>query len=91
MLVAGARGLALLVWVENVVLGFHGGVAGDSAVLDMLDHDAFKLGNLGVAMDHSTRFVLVDKKGRVRGYYSFGESDGVSRVAKDAARLESET
>jgi protein SCO1/2 len=66
-------------------------LTGDPAVLDMLDHDAFKLGNLGAAMDHSTRFVLVDKKGRVRGYYSLGESDGVSRVAKDAARLESET
>lgn len=66
-------------------------LTGDPAVLDMLDHDAFKLGNLGAAMDHSTRFVLVDKKGRVRGYYSLGESDAVSRVAKDAARLESET
>jgi cytochrome oxidase Cu insertion factor (SCO1/SenC/PrrC family) len=42
-------------------------------------------------MDHSTRFVLVDKKDRIRGYYSLGESDVVSRIAKDAARLESET
>jgi len=42
-------------------------LTGNPAVLDMLDHDAFKLGNLN--MDHSTRFVLIDKKGRVRGYY----------------------
>jgi protein SCO1 len=66
-------------------------LTGDPAVLDALDHDAFKLGNLGVAMDHSTRFVLVDKKGHVRGYYSLGESDGVAHLAKDAARLEAET
>jgi len=65
-------------------------VTGDPAVLDMLDHDAFKLGNLGAGMDHSTRFVLVDKKGRVRGYYSLAESEGVSHIAKDAARLERE-
>jgi protein SCO1/2 len=66
-------------------------LTGDPAILDMLDHDAFKLGNLGVAMDHSTRFVLIDKKGRIRGYYSLGDDNTVSRVTKDAARLEAET
>jgi cytochrome oxidase Cu insertion factor (SCO1/SenC/PrrC family) len=63
-------------------------LTGDPAVLDMLDHDAFKLGNLGPGMDHSTRFVLVDKKGRVRGYYGLADGDPVARVAKDAARLD---
>jgi protein SCO1/2 len=66
-------------------------LTGDAKILDMLDHDAFKLGNLNAAMDHSTRFVLVDKKGRIRGYYSLGDDNTVSRVAKDAARLEAET
>jgi protein SCO1 len=65
-------------------------LTGDAATLDMLDHDAFKLGNLGASMDHSTRFVLVDKKGRVRGYYGLFDGDPVARVAKDAARLEAE-
>jgi hypothetical protein len=37
------------------------------------------------------RLVLIDPKDRIRGYYSLGESDTVSRIAKDAARLESET
>ena len=65
-------------------------LTGDSKTLDMLDHDAFKLGNLGVAMDHSTRFVLVDRKGRIRGYYGIAEGDPAARLAKDAARLEKE-
>jgi protein SCO1 len=63
-------------------------LTGNPKVLDMLDHDAFKLGNLN--MDHSTRFVLIDKKGRVRGYYGLFDGDPVSKLAKDAARLESE-
>jgi protein SCO1/2 len=66
-------------------------LTGATATLDMLDHDAFKLGNIGAAMDHSTRFVLIDKKGRVRGYYSLGEDGGVQRISKDAARLEAES
>ena len=65
-------------------------LTGETATLDMLDHDAFKLGNLGASMDHSTRFVLVDKKGRVRGYYGLFDGDAVARVARDAARLEAE-
>jgi len=63
-------------------------LTGEAATLDMLDHDAFKLGNL--SMDHSTRFVLIDRKGRVRGYYGLFDGDPVSRLAKDAARLEAE-
>jgi protein SCO1 len=63
-------------------------LTGSPAVLDALDHDAFKLGNLN--MDHSTRFVLIDKAGRVRGYYGLFDGDPVAKLKKDAARLESE-
>ena len=37
-------------------------LTGDKATLNSLDYDAFKLGSIGAAMDHSTRFVLIDKK-----------------------------
>jgi len=63
-------------------------LTGSHDTLEMLDHDAFKLGSL--SMDHSTRFVLVDKKGQVRGYYGLFDGDPVARIAKDAALLEKE-
>jgi cytochrome oxidase Cu insertion factor (SCO1/SenC/PrrC family) len=65
-------------------------LTGSSETLNMLDHDAFKLGSLGAEMDHSTRFVLIDQKGRIRGYYGLAEGDPVARISKDAARLEAE-
>jgi len=65
-------------------------LTGDPGILNMLDRDAFKLGQLGAEMDHSTRFVLVDKKGRTRGYYGIADGDPVERIATDARRLEKE-
>lgn len=63
-------------------------LTGSPATLQMLDRDAFKLGNLN--MDHSTRFVLIDKQGNIRGYYGLFDGDAVSRLEKDAARLEAD-
>lgn len=36
---------------------------------------------------HSTRFVLVDQQGQIRGYYSGTEDDDLKRLAADARRL----
>ncbi len=65
-------------------------LTGDKNTLNTLDQDAFKLGTIGAGLDHSTRFVLVDKKGRIRGYYGIAEGDPVAKISKDAARLEKE-
>jgi protein SCO1/2 len=65
-------------------------LTGDKETLNALDRDAFKLGTIGAGMDHSTRFVLVDRKGQIRGYYGIAEGDPVARIAKDAGRLEKE-
>lgn len=65
-------------------------LTGDKGTLNTLDQDAFKLGTIGAGMDHSTRFVLVDKKGRIRGYYGIAQGDPVAKLSKDAARLEKE-
>lgn len=63
-------------------------LTGDPKVLDALDHDVFHLGSVGAGLDHSTRFVLIDKKGQIRGYYGISDGDPVARIARDAARLE---
>ena len=62
-------------------------LTGDPKILDGLDRDSFKLGNVGSAMDHSTRFVLVDRKGQIRGYYGIATGDPVPSLADDARRL----
>jgi protein SCO1/2 len=65
-------------------------LTGDPKILDCLDHDSFKLGNVGSQMDHSTRFVLVDRKGQIRGYYGIAEGDPVSQLAADARQVAKE-
>src|SRR5262245_14840377 len=36
---------------------------------------------------HSTRFVLVDKQGEIRGYYSGTEEDALTQLTADAKKL----
>jgi cytochrome oxidase Cu insertion factor (SCO1/SenC/PrrC family) len=53
----------------------------------MLDKDAFKLGDVNGRLEHSTRFVLVDGKARIRGYYDTSESDAIRHVVADVEAL----
>jgi protein SCO1/2 len=62
-------------------------VTGSIEKLHKLSLDAFRLGNVDGSLDHSTRFVLVDRMSRVRGYYLTSEEDAVSRVTADIRRL----
>ena len=66
-------------------------LTGDVATLQKLDHDVFKLGEIDGSLDHSTRFVLVDRNSQVRGYYATEEPDAVKRVVADAKLLLKET
>ena len=40
---------------------------------------------------HTTRFVLVDREGRVRGYYSSSDEDELRKLQNDARALLRET
>jgi len=62
-------------------------LTGPVATLQMLDRDAFKLGNIDGTMQHSTRFVLVDRQGRIRGYYDTSESSAIPKVIADIYAL----
>jgi protein SCO1/2 len=65
-------------------------LTGSKEALNALDRDAFKLGTIGTEIEHSTRFALVDRKGRIRGYYGIAEGDPVEKIAHDAKLLEKE-
>jgi protein SCO1/2 len=62
-------------------------LTGPVATLQMLDRDAFKLGSIDGTLQHSTRFVLVDGQGRIRGYYDTSESSAIRRVIVDVNAL----
>jgi len=68
-------------------------LTGDRQALYDLCIKGFKLpldtegGTPAEPIAHSTRFVLVDKQGAIRGYYSGIERDELKRLATDAKRL----
>ena len=45
------------------------------------------LGNVDGSLQHSTRFVLVDRQGRIRGYYGTSEDDPTMHLIADIRRL----
>ncbi len=65
-------------------------LTGPVATLQTLDRDAFKLGNLDATLQHSTRFVLVDRQGRIRGYYDTSDSSAIPKLISDVSSLAAE-
>jgi protein SCO1/2 len=47
----------------------------------------FKMGSIEDPVFHSTRFVLVDRQARIRGYYEGTDEAALRRLFKDVARL----
>jgi len=66
-------------------------LTGPETTLQKLDRDVFKLGNLNASLEHSTRFVLVDRRSRIRGYYETSESGAIPRLIQDIYALAGET
>ena len=62
-------------------------LTGEKADLNHLAKDVFKLGVVDGSLEHSTRFVLVDRTGQMRGYYLTSEPDAIPRLIKDARSL----
>jgi len=62
-------------------------LTGDRNTLDSLDRHAFLLGNVDSSMQHSTRFVLIDRHGRIRGYYGTSQDDPTAQLIVDIRRL----
>jgi protein SCO1/2 len=62
-------------------------LTGAPEALQHLDRDVFMLGNVDATLEHSTRFVLVDKASRIRGFYQSSEEDAIPRLVADAKSL----
>ena len=62
-------------------------LTGTREALHHLSREVFKLGDVAPDLEHSTRFVLVDKKSRIRGYYSTTEPSFIAKLLNDAKAL----
>jgi protein SCO1/2 len=62
-------------------------LTGSPAAVHLLAHDVFKVGDVISTMDHSTKFMLVDKRGQLRGYYSTFDEDGLPNLLQDLKAL----
>ena len=65
-------------------------LTGDPERLNLLGRDAFHLNSVDGSLTHSTRFSLVDRRGRIRGYYTTGEDGFIPRLLRDIRQLERE-
>ena len=56
---------------------------------DMLDtvSTGFKMSPLGDPMNHSTRFILMDKDANIRGYYDGTNAEAMEKLKEDISRL----
>jgi protein SCO1/2 len=63
-------------------------LTGSADTLHHLARNVFMVGDLVGVMDHSTKFILVDRKRQIRGFYSTFDTDGLSTLARDVKALE---
>ncbi len=66
-------------------------LTGAAETLNKLSLRAFMLSALNDQMDHSTRFALVDRQGRVRKYYDTTEPRSIPDLIADARELTQST
>jgi len=62
-------------------------LTGSPETLQHLDRDVFKLGNVDGSLVHSTRFILVDAREHIRGYYDTTEASSIPRLVEDVHLL----
>jgi len=65
-------------------------LTGGQSTLQSLCRDGFKLGDVDGSLVHSTRFVLVDRRNRVRGFYGTSDDEALPRLLHDIRTLRGE-
>jgi protein SCO1/2 len=62
-------------------------LTGPQADLNRMSRGVFMLGEVDGSLQHSTRFALIDRSSRIRGYYQTSESEAIPSLIADAKRL----
>ena len=65
-------------------------LTGPQSSLDQLGRASFRLNPVDGSLDHSTRFVLVDRSARIRGYYASSDDDFMKTLLRDIRQIERE-
>jgi cytochrome oxidase Cu insertion factor (SCO1/SenC/PrrC family) len=55
--------------------------------LNHLSHDVFRLSTIDGTLEHSSRFVLVDRESRIRGFYDSSDAEAMQKLASDVKGL----
>jgi protein SCO1/2 len=62
-------------------------LTGSPETVHLLAYTTFHVGDVLGKIEHSTKFMLVDKEGKIRGYYSSTDEDGIPAMLKDLSVL----
>jgi protein SCO1 len=62
-------------------------LTGSQADLNSLSRKTFMLGNVDGSLEHSSRFVLIDRKSRIRGFYDSSDREKIQELAADIQKL----
>jgi protein SCO1 len=65
-------------------------VTGKPETVHELAYNTFHVGDVIGKIEHSTKFVLVDKSATIRGYYSSFDPESIAQILKDAEFLRGE-
>ncbi len=55
--------------------------------LNQLSRHVFMLGNVDGQLDHSTRFMLMDRRRRIRGFYRSEDNESMHKLMGDIETL----
>ena len=62
-------------------------LTGEKSSIHHLARDGFLVGGVEDVMLHTTRFMLVDQQGQLRGYYDSGDEDSLKQLLADVRTL----
>ena len=66
-------------------------LTGEKAAIHALAKSGFLVGGVDDVTLHTTRFILIDRQGRVRGYYSSSDEEELRKLTNQARALARET